>query len=195
MPPRRRRKGFIAWATSESKQILVEDLEAGLISLDESVHSTEYVWNIYKETPEFKSEKVLFDQFKDRLKDHRKQVQIKDNAHEVEAAALAHDRLITAKPTLNERGEVIFYLTEGHALLKEDVANKMHETLGIAGLYNSKEQYQIIPLVKFKDRVYQAIRREKFINWLEYKRMKKEEKRINRRLGLGLSEQRPHQQP
>lgn len=63
------RPGWINWRSSEAQGILLEDLIQG--TLPEEL-SAEQAWDVYKDRLEFSG--VVFQQFKERLRDHRKQV-------------------------------------------------------------------------------------------------------------------------
>jgi hypothetical protein len=65
----------VDWRKSDARAIVLRHLEEGLLSLDENEVSAETAWRMFKEKPQFKH--VEFDQFKLRLRDHRKQIQNK----------------------------------------------------------------------------------------------------------------------
>ena len=112
MPRSSKSADRIDWASSESKLIVVKDLEDGKLSLDESNVSAEMAWmTLYREHPKFVLEGVCFSQFKERLKDHRKQVEKRAQKVSVEVAALVHDQLRShpqfRKTSFEKRGSVL----------------------------------------------------------------------------------------
>lgn len=185
---------FIDWQNSESKFILMEALKHGRISLDEEVQSAEELWEFYSQTAEFVAEQVPFQQFKLRLRDHRKVIKNKDDAVEWQTTALAHDRLLLPERLHNSKDEPKFYLTPAYSLLEQDVKEGRHKIipppgLGISRIQRlrlSREEYQAFPLPIFCQRVHQQIRRQKFIYYLELKREELRQNRNERRQGLGL---------
>lgn len=185
--------GTMDWRNSESKQIVLDDLEAGVISLDETDTAHDLYYGMYQYTPEFIAEKVLFPQFELRLKDHREQLRPKFEAPSFEAAALAHDRYLCPKKTHNQRGEKIFYWSDAMNLLKQDVANKKHEMMSPSELRLSRPVYQEFSLRVFDQRIRQAIRKERLINWKNDTRQETQEERHKRRRELGLTEETPQE--
>lgn len=184
----------IDWGKSESKQIVLDDLEARVISLDNTDSAEDLYYGMYCNTPEFITEKVGFKQFRDRLRDHRKQVKVKLEAPGWETAALAHDRLLFPKKTHNQRGEKIFYLSEAYPLLIQDVVAKKHLQMKPSQLKASRPEYGDFSLAIFDQRIRQAVRKERLINWMEDKRNAEIQERKERRRNLGLSEETPLEQ-
>ena len=69
-----KQEGYIDWRRSEAKEVIVEALRKGDIPLDESEMSARQVWEQYRFSPAFVGPPpVIFKQFSERLKDHRKQ--------------------------------------------------------------------------------------------------------------------------
>ena len=56
--------------------------------------------------------------------------------------------------------------------LREDVKNKVHETMKPSEFRNTRAEYLPFKLHKFKEHVYQEIKRQKFIFYLQQKRKK-----------------------
>ena len=189
-----RNPGTIDWRNSESKQIVLDDLEVGVISLDESDSAEDLFYGMYQFTPEFIAERVTFGQFRDRLKDHRDQLKHKFESPSWEEAALEHDRLLHPKKMYNQRGEKIFYWSEAMALLKQDVAEKKHLAMTPSQLHQSRPEYGQFKLAIFDQRIQQAICKERLINWMNDKREEEIQIRKERRCKLGLSEETPQEQ-
>lgn len=189
----RRKPGTIDWAKSESKQIVIDDLEAGVISLDETDSAEDLFYGMYCHTPEFIAEQVGFHQFKQQLSDHRKQLKPKMEAPSWEAAALAHDRLLFPKKTHNHRGEKIFYWSDAFNLLKQDVAEKKHLQMTPTDLRLMRTEYQDFSLAIFDQRIRQAVRKERLINWKNDKREEATNERRERRRDLNLPTETPQE--
>ena len=181
MPRGQRNPGTIDWSKSLSRKLVLDDLEEGIISLDETDTAEDLYEFVYKDTPEFIMENVGFQQFKNRLKDHRSQVSKRHEAAQMEIAALEHDLDLFPIRTHNDRGEKKFYLTEAYKKLAEDISEKKHETMTPSELKASRPEYAEWPLKIFDGRIRQAIRRARMVNWRNDKREAKEKKRREKR--------------
>jgi hypothetical protein len=173
MPPQASKKNpdWIDWARSESRQIVLKDLDEGTLSLDENSTSAHAAWAArYQEHPKFVSEGVCFSQFKVRLKEHRVQVSKRAKISSQEEAALVHDQLLYPRATHNSRGEPVFGLSLASLLLRQDVKEKKHEGLMPSTFQRSRPEYMLFKPCIFNSRIYQEIRREKFVNHLELQR-------------------------
>ena len=185
----------IDWAKSESKQIVLDDLEAGVISLDNTDTAHDLYYGMYQFSPEFIKENVPYAQFRARLNDHRKQLTKRNEMVSWQAAALAHDRNLYPQRTHNSRGEKVFYLTPAYKQLAQDVADKMHLSMKPSELREfRRELYGEFSLKIFDQRIRQAVRRERMVNYLNDKREAEQKERRERRINLGLSEETPVEQ-
>ena len=177
----RRRVGWIDWAKSDAKKVILQDLEDKVLPLEEHLVSAETAWNLhYVHMPEFLS--VEFSQFKDRLADHREQISRKKNHQNAQLVALQKMKAQTPPKTHNKRGVKNFYLTEAATKLKEDVESGIHLQLAIEAFYMSRPEYHQDEwdINFFKIRVRQAVALQKFRNWMKHKkeeRAKKEAKK------------------
>ena len=168
--PRPKKPGWIEWTGCKARQIVLEDLEKGILSLEENEVSTLEAWEVYNALPEF--EGVVFSQFKARLKDHRKLVNNRSNQSEREMQALLHDRQLFPRQTRNLQGEQVFELSVAQKLLRGDVRDKKHITMVPSELQRTRPEYTSFRPNKFKHRIYQEVRRQKFIFYFEQKRTK-----------------------
>lgn len=163
---------FIKWEKSEPRAILIEDLVQGVLPLDDKEMTHETAWNIlYKDMKEFSE--VCFAQFKARLRDHRKQVKqgLLRSKHEEEC--MERDRRLFPRKESNGDGKPNFDLHPAKLLLRADVKNKKHKQMKPSKLRMSRPEYQAFDNDHFRQRIHQASRREKFVNWLEHKRKEK----------------------
>ena len=91
-----------------------------------------------------------------------------------ESEALTHDRFLYPRQIVNHRGQPVFDLSPAKLLLRQDVADRKHLVMTPSELRQSRiAEYGQFGNREFKHRIYQAVRREKFINWLEQKRQEK----------------------
>jgi hypothetical protein len=113
---------------------------------------------------------VVFSQFEARLKDHRKQVGGEIARSERESEALMHDRRLFPRQMENCRGEPVFDLSAAKMLLRGDVEAGKHLTMTPLQLQQTRTEYRPFSASIFKHRIYQEVRRNKFINYLEQRR-------------------------
>ena len=175
MPRKQRNPEYIDWRNSPAKRIIMSDLEDGFLSTDEEVVSTEAAWVVYKKLPEFSD--VCFKQFREHLKDHRRVVKKKEQQSIWEEDAFQHDcHLHPRDNTHDRRGKLIFDRSPAKDLLRQDIKDGAYPLLSPMELWNTRPQYKLFDLNVFRGRIYQEIRRNKFINWCELKRKEKEVK-------------------
>jgi hypothetical protein len=161
-----------SWRNSKARLIIIQDLEEKLLPLDENEMSAKEAWDtIYQYIAEFAN--VPFHQFKAHLNDHRKQVRARLEISFTEEMALAHDRLLHPRKTHNHRGEQVFDYSPAKQCLRDDVKNKVHTTMSALELQATRPEYQSFKPNKFRDRISQEVRRQKFLNYLELQRAKK----------------------
>ena len=179
--PKSRKEGWVDWTKCPARRIILTDLQDEVLSLEESVTSAEQAWDVYRNLPEFAG--VRYEQFEDRLKDHRVQIKNRMDRASWEEAAFARDRQCfpRSRQEFNHRGMRVFHGSAAQPLLAEDVKNNTHETMPPHEFRNTRPEYRMFTLDEFRPRIYQEVRRQKFINHLEKKRNdKKEEQRGNR---------------
>jgi hypothetical protein len=112
----------------------------------------------------------LSSQFKERLRDHRKQVGADITRAARELEYLAHDRSLFLRQTENHRGEPVFDLSAAKVFLPADVAEGKHHQLTPSQLQQSRVEYHPFSAKNFKHRIYQEVRRQKFVNYLNQRR-------------------------
>ena len=160
--------GWIDWTTSPARQVILDDLHRGILPVDAAELSAEEAWEVYRHNAEFAN--VVFDQFKERLKKHRAKAGVDRVRATRESQALAHDRSLFPRQTQNNRGETVFDLSAAKLLLRDDVAEGKHERMTPSQLQESRVEYHLFNATKFKHRIYQEVRRVKFINYMNAKR-------------------------
>ena len=169
---RAKSNGWIDWRSSAARVILLRDLEPdGPLAGKDDVPA-EQVFGFYKDQPGF--EQVVFDQFKDRLAGHRKQAARDRQYAERDSEACRVDRIVHPRNTRNTRGELVFDLHPAKRLLRMDVAKGIHKTMAPLALQATRPAYGEFKSKIFKHRVYQEVRRQKFIHYLEIKRSKEQ---------------------
>jgi hypothetical protein len=154
------------WRNSQARLIIISELEENKLALEEEETSAYDAWHeTYKHMDEFKG--VDFKQFRDRLKDHRQQVKRRYLDSLTEDMQLAHDRRLWPRQTHNHRGELVFDLSPAKELLREDMKASKHNTMTSSELRLSRPEYQCFKESKFRERITQEERRQKFMNHLD----------------------------
>ena len=174
----------INWRNSIAKQILIEDLEEGFISLSEEQLSPEEAWDLYRPLLEFKN--VPFHQFKKQLKAHREQVSIRKERLGLEEAALIQFRTRNPRKTHNNKYKPVFDMMPGKQLLRGDVKDGLHLVFSLRELHHSRPEYACLTPKKFNERVYQEIKRKKYFHHLKLKSVEWNKRKKDRR-----SQQKP----
>lgn len=164
------KKKHIGWRKSAAREILLQDLTPPhgiLVGLDEM--SAEDLWDFYLTEDGFA--KVPFEQFKLRLKDHRKQTNENFILSAREYEFLQHGRTITPRAELDEDGAPIWHMHRAAKLLRDDVEKNLYVGKTPSEMQSTRTEYKTFPdKVFFKNQFYAAIKRKKFINYLEMKR-------------------------
>lgn len=169
MPPRR--TGWIDWRNSEPRKILMGDLIAGILPLDENEMPARDAWELcYSLMAEFITAGVVYSQFEARLKDHRKQLNEDVIRAAQEADALDHDRLLFPRKDKKTDGKPVFDLHPAKLILRELVKHNNHAGKTPTEIRNMHDEFQAFDLAEFKRRIYQEIRRKKFLNYLNERR-------------------------
>lgn len=180
-------EGWIDWRKCKTREMILEDLAAGLVPLDTS---PEEAWNTwYSQMVEVQAEKVVFSQFKERFIGHVKQVSKKKTSSIAEQNMHLRHRDLHPIQTHDAQGQLIFEQHESHKLLEEDVKNRVHKRMSIATLRMSRPQYQEFTLKEIRKRIPQMERRVRYLNWLEDDRKakaRKQNKRFQKATGMEI---------
>ena len=168
MVRRNRPDGWIDWKKSDARTLVLRDLIEGVLPLSEADCSAAEAWEIYRHSFEFA--RVPFAQFEERLRDHRRQISDKHIQAASDAQALAHDRALFPRSLNNQKGELVFDLHPAKLLLRVDVLEGKHLTMKPSELQQSKPAYMVFDKTIFKFRIYQEVRRNKFLNYLAERR-------------------------
>ena len=164
--PRTRKK--FEWAKSEAKDILLADFEPGGLFFEAEDMKAAFAWNIYKDLPEFAE--VSLPQFRSRYNEYRRNAQHQQYKAKIEEQCLIHDRKLHKQPTHDKFGRPLFGFHPAQQLLRTDVRAGAHLIMTTHALYRMRPEYMMFELSVFRHRVYQEIRREKFITYLNDKR-------------------------
>jgi hypothetical protein len=156
-----RQEGWVPWETCPGRAILLEDIKSG--HLPGGVSAKE-AWKTYCTLPEFDG--VVFDQFAKRLEDHRAQVAKFHARKWDDEMAYASDTFLNHYP---RRKDGAWEGSEAQQLLKLDVKNGAHLRMRPSDLKQTRSQYLTFDLKEFRGHIYQEVKLNKFINWLNTK--------------------------
>jgi hypothetical protein len=170
MPPSNR-TGWIKWRTSAAREIILEDLcpPHGILFGKDHVGAN-VVWEFYKSQRGF--EEVVFEQFRPRLNDHRKQASTLYLRSREEEAAFVHHRSMYPRERTNNMGQLVFDMTPAGELIRGDIKHNRHVGKTPSEFQTTRPEYLVFKKKQFKDRIYQEIRRKKFLYYLQQKRDK-----------------------
>ncbi|CAB9509823.1 unknown protein [Seminavis robusta] len=178
MPPKKKPD----WKTSLAKEYLYDLVADGQIpdgnSLEE-VDAREIYDQYCQGRPEFGP--YPFDnKFEANLLRIRNKVAEKDDRSAIGAVALAHDRLIFPKPTEDVWGEPVWQDSVAQQLLIEDIDDNKHIELLPRFLYATRPEYQVYALDRFRNRIYQEVKKMKREAYMLEKSEKKREKQMEK---------------
>lgn len=162
----------VDWLRCAAREILLEDLREGRLSLYESETSTDEAWEHYQQLTDF--ELVPYIQFKRQLKAHRMQVsKLVELSLPQECALTQHRQLFPIRRT-DRNGRPLFYLTDVARLLRQDIHKDLQAGLTPSQFRATRQEYIDCGLTmkEFKERIYQEIRYKKYLNHLEAEREK-----------------------
>jgi len=164
----------IHWASSDARKVLLEDLELKHLPLYDFQLDAASAWEVYKAQPEF--EKVPFKQFERQLGKHREQVLKRQAVIQTEEEAMRQFRARNPRQTTNNQGDPVIDLMPVKDLIREDVEKERHVGLTPSQFQQTRVEYQALRPVKFKERLYQEIRRKKHIFDMNEKSKEQREK-------------------
>lgn len=159
---------FVNWKKCPGREILLEDLEPGGILEDQRDRPAKDLWRFYEKLPEFAG--VPFKQFEKQLKVYLVTSSVDKEMAERDAKALRHDRAIHPRSSRNHRGELVFDMHVAKDLLRRDVENGLHLKMKPSDLRKTQEAYMQFSKSVFRHRIYQEVRRRKFLHYLDLKR-------------------------
>ena len=87
------------------------------------------------------------------------------------------DKLMDTRQDRNNCGELVFDLHPSKLLLREDVKSGEHEGITPSDLQATRPEYMLFKPAKFKERIYQEVKRNKCLYYLELKRVQEKKKR------------------
>lgn len=160
--------GNVNWRTSGAREILLDDLHRGVLTLDEELMPAEQAWEVYGPMDSFQL--VPFKQFKRQLKAHRQQVLKLVTKSTPEYEAFRRDQATQEQFTHYASGRPIFAASSAHKLLKQDVSELFKEAINIGNLHQTRPEFASWTRAEFTRRVYQEVRYWKFVGYLEAKR-------------------------
>jgi len=157
----------VNWRNSRGSHLLLRDVRDGLIPEDMD-------WEVaFLQRPEFDVGKTHEDAkrlFKDRLARARKLVNVNNTTSATELELLRQDRAARPPAAFNHRGEPRWEQSAAQTFLKQDVADKKHETMSRTAFYNSRPAYKLFQKRTISKHIDQEIRTVKFLKQYRQRR-------------------------
>src|SRR6056300_952706 len=177
------KSSWVKWRKHPAREIILNDLNHGgwIFEEIEKVNDGKelnlaLIFALYNHRrPEIFNE-IDFEQFQLRMKDYLKKHSERQRRSRTESKWMKEQMLLYPRKLKNERGELVFDLHPAKMMLRHDVRNGRHEKMTPGQLQDSRTIYK--PFLKeiFRQRIYQEVRYQKYCNWLEDKRTKKQQK-------------------
>jgi len=166
---RSKKPGWIDWRKSKASQVVQNAVYSGQLT----GMTVEEAWGVLQHDAVIQECKVVFDQFKVRLSAYRKSFHADQERSMEESEALAHDRTLYPRESSNQRGEPVFDLSPARELLRQDVSAGKHLNMSAANLQGTRAHYMTFRADVFQRRVKQEVMRQKYIAYLNRKRVEK----------------------
>ena len=158
--PRTKKKKEVSWRNSRGKQMLLQDIRDGRIPDDMD-------WkDAFVQRPEFDVGDTWEEArrlFEGRIKTVRKLVNESSKRSTTELEMLRQDRAVCPPAAFNHRGEPRWDQSAAQTFLKQDVADKKHETMSRTAFYNSRPAYKLFQKSTISKHVDQEVRTLKFL--------------------------------
>jgi hypothetical protein len=116
--------GWVEWAKCPARDVIIEDLRPGGHLYNRDYITAKVIFPWYKQFPAF--DKVVFDQFKAWLSDHRKAALIDSFLVEQQQVYFNQDQALYPRQEYNARGQKSFDLDAAKLLLREDIKAREH---------------------------------------------------------------------
>ena len=128
--------GWITWRSAECRATILSDLINRI--LPDEVRAEE-AWVVYQDMEEFSG--VVFFQFKERLKDHRKQIGKKIIAADDDAKAVMRSRFILPRSDKDSSGKLVFDMHPAKNLLRCDIEANFHVGKTPSQIQKTRKEY------------------------------------------------------
>jgi hypothetical protein len=165
---------WVSWKTHPAREIFNEDIEHKGWLYGKEDEDARDVYDIYRQKEKEAFREVPFDQFEEAFNRTMKKASKRRARSAQEEEWMKDDRMLHPRQSHNHRGEPVFDMDEeAKQQLREDIENRVHKGKNPYELHALRPVYQKYKLDKFRPRIYQEIRRVKFVNYLNHKRTEK----------------------
>lgn len=167
----------IDWTNSAAKLFLKKAFKEELIPLKymrkEGGPGPRFIWDKFcAGTPAF-NRMQYGSRFTSRLATVRNDHYAKASRSEIDQNAYDNFRQRHPRPTHDHKGLPLWDGSDAQRLLKEDMANGLHEKGDPIDLWVERAEYQVYDLQVFRDHIYQEQKLWKLHNWLQLEEEKK----------------------
>jgi hypothetical protein len=168
------------WIDSKGKQLLLQDLLSGRISLKsprEWTAKRDYNLAVYNlaDRPQFRL--YPYNNFVTNFRNLRKKVLQETVSSATDSHALAHDRSIHPVAPFNQLGEPRWEGSSAQKLLSADIDDAKHTRMKPQILHGTREEYGVFDLTVFRKHIRQEVQTRKLLAYHAEKKRKKDERR------------------
>jgi hypothetical protein len=165
------------WIESTGKRLLINDLCNNNIANEGARGDFK---TIYKQRVEFGGDDDKeFKLFNSRLKSARKQVKAMKTEAEWNRVATAQYRQHHPVQAVDSNGKPRWQGSMAETFLKQDIADKKHESVKPQVLYYSRKEYQVFELSVFRGHIHQELSTQRyFAQRAEARRMSKKKQEV-----------------
>jgi hypothetical protein len=158
-----------SWEYSAAKDLLRNEIIAGNVTPAMTARV------VYDMQPEYS--KWPLKRFGPNLKSLREALDRDNERMAQDCAFYGHDRalLATLRPAPTE-DKPVWHLSDAQALLVQDVTDRKHEQMKPNELHQSRPQYLVFPLKKFRNHIYQEVDSRAKKGWRYAKKQAKKKK-------------------
>jgi hypothetical protein len=153
----------IKWQKSRAKDILMADINEGIVPLDDKKDQTTDAKAIYLMHPEYSDYDP--DKFAGRLRAARVAIKSSNSRVIEDTAAFEIYKSIHECSVMSNHGYGEYQGSESQRLLRKDIEQGLHISMGKKELFALRpEYYNEFPLHVFRDKIYQEIRTAKYLH-------------------------------
>lgn len=167
------------WRKSKARAYLFGLLVDGKLPGRDEITPKQVFDNYCKDRPEFNHfQDYTALKFASKLMYLRNTTKTKSDRSQVDAAALARDRLIFPSPLEDTKGRPMWQGSEAQKLLIQDIKNGRHKAMKPKLLYESRDKYhEDYDQDFFRERIYKEVKALKREAWVKAKAEKKKKKK------------------
>ena len=144
------------WGSSAAKRLIAQDMLDNLVPCDEAIVDVKALFEkMYENQPEFADFPFDIDRYKARISRLQKVVKKMKWASVYDKECLADYRTAFPQQSHGPTGKPLWRNSEADRLLKQDMADGLHETMYPRDLFATRVEYQAFGKTRFAKRIDQ----------------------------------------